>query len=99
MQRIFSIFIFLSFISLNYVLSQSKRSLDSLDFDNSNWNFNSTNRVYYQIGLVYCKKPVNTDYQSLAIYVPEKYLTCIAQDAGKYYCKINISGKKGNYTS
>ena len=40
----------------------------SLDFDNNNWNYDSENGVFYQIGLVYCTKPVNTDYQSLSIY-------------------------------
>jgi len=74
MKRIFSVLILLSFILLNFVLSQSKRSLDySLEFDNSNWSLDSTNGVYYQIGLVYCKNPVNTDYQTMAIYVPQEY--------------------------
>ena len=70
MKRIFSVLILLSFILLNFVHSQSKRSLDSLEFDNSNWSLDSTNGVYYQIGLVYCNNPVNTDYQSMAIYIP-----------------------------
>ena len=50
MKRIFSVLILLSFILLNFVHSQSKRSLDSLEFDNSNWSLDSTNGVYYQIG-------------------------------------------------
>ena len=44
----------------------------SLDFDNNNWNYDSENGVFYQIGLVYCTKPVNTDYQSLSIYISLK---------------------------
>ena len=99
MQRIFSEIILLSFILLSFVHSQSRRALDSLEFDNSNWNLDSTNGVYYQIGLVYCQNPVNTNYQSMAIYIPQEYLTCTTPQTGKYDCEINISGKKGNYTS
>jgi len=98
MQKNFSVIILLSFILLDLVFSQSKRALDSLEFDNSNWSLDSTNGVYYQIGLVYCENPVNTDYQTMAIYVPQEYLTCTQKD-GKYDCEINIKGKKGNYTS
>ena len=99
MQRIFSVLILLSLTLLNFVHSQSRRSLDSLEFDNSNWSLDSTNGVYYQIGIVYCNNPVNTDYQSMAIYIPKEYLTCTNPQEGKYDCEINISGKKGNYTS
>ena len=98
MKIIFSDLILLYFILFNLVHSQSKRSLDSLDFDNSNWSLDSTNGVYYQIGIVYCTKAVNTAYQSMAIYVPQEYLTC-SQTSGKYKCEINTSGQKGNYIS
>ena len=70
----------------------------SLDFNNNNWNYDSTNGVYYQIGIVYCSKPVNTDYQTLAIYIPKEYLTSKeASTPGKYKCEINSSGAKGDY--
>ena len=101
MPKIFSFLILLSLILFNLVVySQSKLSLDSLDFDNSNWNFDSTNGVYYQMGIVYCTKAVNTDYQSMAIYIPKEYLTCSeTQTSGKYNCEKKTSGKKGNYTT
>ena len=72
----------------------------SLDFDNNNWNYDSENGVFYQIGLIYCTKPVNTDYQSLSIYIPKEYLT--SQEvltSGKYKCEINSSGAKVGYTA
>ena len=94
MQKILFVLIFLSSILFNFVLSQSKRSLTSLEFDKSNWSFDSTNGVYYQIGIVYCTNPVSTEHQSMAIYVPKEYLTCSSQDSEKYNCEINISGKK-----
>ena len=35
----------------------------------------------------------------MAIYIPQEYLACTIPQEGKYNCEINISGKKGNYTS
>jgi len=72
----------------------------SLNFDNSNWNYDSENGVYYQIGIIYCTKPVNTDYQSLAIYIPKEYLTGTETSTlGKFKCEINSSGKKRGFTT
>ena len=72
----------------------------SLDLDNSNWSYDSENGVYYQIGIIYCTKPVNTYYQSMAIYIPKEYLTCKeTSTSGKFKCEINSSGKKGGYTT
>ena len=99
MQKIFSVLILLSFTLLNFVLSQSKRSLTSLELDKSNWSFDSTNGVYYQIDVAYCTNQVSPQHQSMAIYVPQEYLTCTAQESEKYNCLINLSGQKGNYTS
>ena len=72
----------------------------SLELDNSNWNYDSTNGVFYQIGLVYCTNPVNIEYQSMSIYIPKEYLTSTETSTqGKYKCEINSSGTKGDYTS
>ena len=89
------------FIVINFMTcSNLFRHLESytLTFDNSNWSYDSTRGVYYQIGVVYCKNPVNTEYQSLGIYVPRQYLTC-TESNGKYSCSINSSGKRGSYTA
>ena len=75
-------------------------SIYFLDLDNSNWNYDSTNGVYYQIGIIYYTKPVKTDYQTLAIYIPKEYF--ISKETltpGKYKCEINSSGSKGSYTT
>ena len=72
----------------------------SLELDNSNWNYDSANGVFYQIGLVYCTNPVNIEYQSMSIYIPKEYLTSKETSTqGKYKCEINPSGAKGDYTS
>ena len=90
------LFSFISFFS--FINSERKLDSYSLDFDKTNWSYDETNGVYYQIGIVYCTKPVSTDYQSLGIYVPKEYLTC-TESEGKYTCEINSSGKKGSFTA
>ena len=92
-------FIFL-LLSSNFNCSNLKRNLDeyTLTFDNTNWSYDSTNGVYYQIGVYYCTKPVSTTHQSLGIYVPQEYMTC-TQSSGLYTCAVNSSGTKGSYTA
>ena len=54
MSRIYSILFFL--------YSNLKSHLDdyTLTFDKSNWSYDSTNDVYYQIGVFYCSNLVAT---------------------------------------
>ena len=99
MDRINSIlFIFLILIS-NTNSSPAKRQLEySLTFDSTNWSYDSTNKVYYQIKVFYCTKPASETHESLGIYVPEEYMTC-TESSSKYKCSINSSGKKGSYNA
>ena len=96
MNRINSI-LFLLLILFNITLQKVESSY-TLDFDSKNWSYDSTNKVYYQIGVVYCTSPVDVSYQSLGIYVPEEYLVCSNVNE-KYDCKVNSSGKKGLYSA
>ena len=100
MGRIYSILLIFLILNSNYNCTNLLRHLDTytLTFDSSAWSFDSTNGVYYQIGNVYCTTPVNTDYQSLGIYVPQEYMTCIGS-GDSYSCTINSSGTKGSYTA
>ena len=92
MRRIYSIlFIYLVLFS-QFNSTQTKRHLDySLTLDSTNWSYDSTNNVYYQIGVTYCTNPESTDYESLGIYVPGEYMTCTSSNS-KYTCSINSSG-------
>ena len=100
MRRINSILFLLLIIWQNIKCSQIKRQLDeyTLTFDNTNWSYDSTNGIYYQIGVYYCTNPVATNYQSLGIYIPEEYMTCTSS-SGTYTCAINSSGTKGSYSA
>ncbi len=46
---------------------------EKLTINMNNWSYDETNDIYYQIGLIYCANPEDTDYESCGIYVPGKY--------------------------
>lgn len=72
---------------------------EKLSINMSNWNYDSSNDIYYQLGLVYCVNPATTDYESLGIYVPGSYMNGVANSNGKYTCTVNTENTVGNYTS
>ena len=98
MHRINTILLFITIIFSFLIYSNQKLVLNDLEFNTSNWDFDSTNRVYYQIGLKYCTNIVNIDYQTMAIYVPKEFLSC-NENGDKYKCDINKSGKKGWFSA
>ena len=98
MHRINTILLFIIIIFSFLVYSNQKLVLNDLEFNTSNWDFDSTNGVYYQIGLKYCTNIVNIDYQTMAIYVPKEFLSC-NENGDKYKCDINKSGKKGWFSA
>ena len=98
MHRINTILLFITIIFSFLVYSNQKLVLNDLEFNTSNWDFDSTNGVYYQIGLKYCTNIVNIDYQTMAIYVPKEFLSC-NENGDKYKCDMNKSGKKGWFSA
>ena len=99
MSRINSIlFIYLILLSHLGSTPSKHRLADSLILDSTNWSYDSSNNVYYQIGITYCSNPVSTTYETLGIYIPGEYMTCSASNS-KYSCSINSSGIKGSYTA
>ena len=79
--------------------AQIPEASPSLHVDNTKWNYDETNDIYYQIGLVYCAKPQATEYESLAVYVPGAYMQGVKNPDGTYTCQINPKAKVGNYTA
>ena len=98
MHRINTILLYITIIFSFLVYSNQKLVLNDLEFNTSNWDFDSTNGVYYQIGLKYCTNIVNIDYQTMAIYIPKEFLSC-NENGDKYKCDINKSGKKGWFSA
>jgi hypothetical protein len=67
--------------------------------DNTKWNYNSDDNVYYQIGITYCSNPADADYEKLAVFVPGEYMTATANKDGTYTCTINGSATVNGYTA
>ncbi|MCX7715230.1 MAG: carboxylesterase family protein [Clostridia bacterium] len=70
-----------------------------IKFDNTAWKYDAQNKVYWQIGVVYCKNPETIQYESMGIYVPEGYMNATDNGDGTYTCEINKDSKIGNYTA
>ena len=67
---------------------------DSVDMNK--WLYNDKDGVYYQTGIVYAQTPADTTYQKLAVFIPEKYLSCQKNINQTYHCKINLNNSAIN---
>ena len=72
---------------------------DKLNIDNSKWNYNSEDDVYWQVGISYCKNPADTNYETLGVFVPGAYMTAKQNSDGTYTCELNKNGTVEGYTS
>ncbi|WP_099469363.1 subtype A tannase [Konateibacter massiliensis] len=81
------------------LLSDYKQDNAALTIDNSKWNYDSDNDVYWQIGVVYCATPETTDYETMGIYVPGAYMTATDNGDGTYTCVANTEGSVQGYTA
>ncbi len=68
------------------------------EIDNTKWNYYKSADVWWQAGLTYCEKPVDTTYQTLGIYVPGKYMTGEKNEDGYYTCTLTKEAVEG-YTA
>lgn len=71
----------------------------NLIIDNSKWNYNADNEVYWQVGISYCENPLDDKYETLGIFVPSAYMTAKENKDGTYTCKVNPDGTVSNYTA
>jgi hypothetical protein len=76
----------------------SGTSTDALSFNAKAWNYDATNDVYWQIGVLYCTKPETTDYETLGIYVPGAYLTVKDNGDGTFTAALNEQGMLNSFT-
>ena len=67
--------------------------------DQTAWQYNGDDDVYYQIGISYCETPADTAYETLAIFVPGAYMTATENGGGTYTCEINPDAAVGAYTA
>ena len=72
-----------------FLLSLSLSIQDNFSGINRNkWLYNSSDKVYYQLGIQYCENPADLTYQTLSIFVPEKYMIC-SKDGNFYSCQVS----------
>lgn len=67
--------------------------------DMSKWEYNTDDNVYYQIGISYCETPVDTTYETLAVFVPGDYFAGTENGDGTFTCEINADASVGSYTA
>lgn len=65
----------------------------------SKWRYNSTNKVYYQVGIKYGTHTTSSTYESMGIFIPAKYVTAKAAGQNTYRLTLNNSGKVAGYTA
>lgn len=76
------------------------RKLESLaKIDNTKWNYNAEDNVYWQVGIKYCSNPVDLTYETMGIFVPAQYMNAIDNGDGTFTCELNTNGKVGEYTA
>lgn len=71
----------------------------SLQFNNSQWQYDPAYHVYYQLGIPYCANPETPEYETLAIYVPGEYFTAVENGDGTYTCTVDPNGAVSGFTA
>jgi hypothetical protein len=71
---------------------------EALTFNNSPWNYDADNDVYWQIGVRYAT-PETTEYETLGIYVPGAYMTATANSDGTFTAVLNEQGEVNGFTA
>jgi hypothetical protein len=67
---------------------------------NSLWHYDSSNKLYYIVGVIYCSNPASSSYEQLGIYVPAAYMNATANsDGSTYTCTINETATVNGYTA
>ncbi|MBN8592615.1 MAG: esterase [Anaerolineae bacterium] len=80
-------------------VSAQESSGNDLAFDNSAWQYDAANNVYWQIGIVYVTNPATTDYESLGIFVPGDYLSATDNGDGTYTATLSADTVVNGYTA
>lgn len=73
------------------------KKFEALKIDNSAWNYDDDNDVWWQNRLTYCLEPASETYEQLAIYVPGPYFTG-EQKGQTWTCTINENAEIAGFT-
>lgn len=72
---------------------------NELMFNQSGWNYDSKNDVYWKNGVEYCTDPETLDYETMGIYVPGAYMSATDNGDGTYTCAVNKGGQIKEFTA
>ena len=78
--------------------SQEIVSTSLAQIDNTKWQYDEADNVYWQVGISYCENPADEQYETLGIYVPGEYMTAEDNGDGTFTCEINQEGEVNGYT-
>ncbi len=67
--------------------------------DNTKWQYNADDGVYWQVGIQYCANPAAADYETLGIFVPAGYMNAADNGDGTFTCTVNSDTAVGAYTA
>lgn len=80
--------------------SETTEAITNLaQIDNTKWQYNEEDDVYYQLGITYCENPADTEYEELAIIVPAAYMEGKENGDGTYTCTLSETGQVNGYTA
>ncbi|MGN1119074.1 MAG: subtype A tannase [Oscillospiraceae bacterium] len=88
-------------MSLDEIVSEQEGEIvtNLNKIDNTKWQYNEADNVYWQVGIAYCENPADTQYETLGIFVPGDYMTAEDNGDGTFTCEINTDASVGNYTA
>ncbi len=97
-KRILSILLALLFLVTAIPAVQSEGSF-SAAVDMTKWQYNTSDDVYWQVGIQYCASPADSGYETLGIFVPGAYFDAIDNGDGTFTCSVSSVGTQGSYTA
>lgn len=81
-------------------LSEETLPVTSLPMiQDSQWQYNEDDDVFYQLGLRYCELPSAEGCQELAIFVPGRYMSAEPNGNGTYTCTIDYFSQPGRFSA
>ena len=57
--------------------------------DMSKWKYNKDDKMYYQMGVLYCESPADEKYEKLSVFVPEVFMDAADNSDGTFTCELS----------
>ena len=85
--------------SRTVTISREEEMKELARIDNTKWKYNADDNAYWQIGIRYCAKPADSNYETLGIFVPAAYMNASDNGDGTFTCEINKEAIVNGYTA